>query len=123
VIHGDDGADVAFGGTDADLIYGDDGDEAGPAANNDLLFGDHGRLYPQHSEMATFPSRNFFSIDAGDADGAAGDQVFGEEGDDAMLGQQGDDRMFGGPGDDDMVGGHNVSGGVDELSGPVVEIT
>lgn len=120
-IYGDDGGDVVFGGTDADTIYGDDGDNMGAATDNsDVLFGDHGRIYPQHSTLADFPSENFFAIDTGDNHGAAGDRIFGEQGDDILLGQQGDDRMFGGSGDDDMIGGHNVAGGIDELSAPAV---
>lgn len=120
-IFGDTGSDLSFGGTDSDLVFGDDGDEVGQGSTaTDLLFGDHGRLYPQHSTLPGFPSRNFFAIDTGDADGGAGDQLFGEEGDDVLLGQQGDDRMFGGSGDDDLVGGHNVAGGADELSAAVI---
>ncbi|MCP9780196.1 MULTISPECIES: DUF4347 domain-containing protein [Cyanobium] len=119
-IEGDAGSDWLFGGTGADLIYGDDTDGSGPATNNDLIFGDHGRIYPQFSVLPAFPSRNFFSIDTGDTAGGEGDQLFGEEGSDILLGQQGDDRIFGGSGDDDMIGGHNVSGGFDELTSPQI---
>jgi Ca2+-binding RTX toxin-like protein len=119
-IFGDDESDIIFGGTESDLIYGDDGDLVGTDTNNDVLFGDHGRLYPKHSVLEDFNSENFFAIDTGDADGGNGDQIFGEEGNDILLGQQGDDRMFGGSGDDDMIGGHNVEGGIDELSSPVI---
>ncbi len=125
-IYGDNGRDLVFGGTDADTIYGDDGtlDEIADSSNNDLLLGDHGRIYPQFSTLReegqdwreAFNSRNFFAIDIGDVDGGEGDRMWGEEGDDTMLGQQGDDRMFGGSGDDDMTGGHNVSSGIDELT-------
>jgi Ca2+-binding RTX toxin-like protein len=125
MIYGDEGSDLAFGGTDLDWIHGDDGDEAAEtlSANRDVLFGDHGRLYPQFSALLNFHSRNFFAIDTGDADGGEGDLMWGEEGDDVMLGQQGDDRMWGGTHDDDMMGGHNVSGGYDELSLPAVQAT
>jgi len=93
-IHGDEGDDLAFGGTDLDRIRGDDGDEAAEtaSANRDVLFGDHGRLYPHFSVLADFNSRNFFAIDTGDDDGGEGDVMYGEEGDDVMLGQQGDDE-------------------------------
>jgi Ca2+-binding RTX toxin-like protein len=124
-IYGDEGSDLVFGGTDLDIIYGDDGNgvaETG-AANQDVLFGDHGRLYPQFSALSNINSRNFFAIDTGNADGGEGDIMYGEEGDDVMLGQQGDDRMWGGSGDDDMTGGHNVSGGYDEISLPAVQAT
>jgi Ca2+-binding RTX toxin-like protein len=123
LIHGDDGSDLLFGGTDADVMYGDDAtlDEVADSANNDVMFGDHGRLYPQFSTLPDFNSRNFFAIDTGDGDGGEGDRMWGEEGDDGMLGQQGDDRMWGGAGDDDMTGGHNVSGGFDELTATAID--
>ena len=121
-IRGDDGEDLLFGGTDADTMYGDDGDLeiTDATGGNDLMMGDHGRVYPHFSTLEDFNSRNFFAIDIGDGDGGEGDRMWGEEGDDSMLGQQGDDRMWGGSGDDDMTGGHNVSGGYDELSAPAV---
>ena len=125
-IYGDEGSDLAFGGTDLDLIHGDDGNEIAAvngSANADVLFGDHGRLYPQFSTLANFNSRNFFAIDIGDGKGGEGDVMWGEEGDDVMLGQQGDDRMWGGSGNDDMIGGHNMSGGVDEIVLPAVQAT
>jgi len=124
-IYGDEGDDLAFGGTDLDWIHGDDGDEEAEtlSQNRDVLFGDHGRLYPQFSTLPGINSRNFFAIDTGDADGGDGDLMWGEEGDDVMLGQQGDDRMWGGTEDDDMIGGHNVSGGYDELTLPAVQAT
>lgn len=128
LMFGDNGKDVMFGGEDADLMYGDDGlpanlpEGSGPATNNDLMFGDHGRLYPQFSQanLSGVNSKNFFSIDTGAGDAGQGDQLFGEEGNDILLGGQGDDRMFGGSGDDDMIGGHNVAGGVDELAAGVI---
>ncbi|MBI4292469.1 MAG: LEPR-XLL domain-containing protein [Betaproteobacteria bacterium] len=133
LIYGDQGKDVVFGGTDADTIYGDDGDETGDSANNDVLFGDHGRIYPQFPRFqlpnsttlisANFPSRNFFAINVGNTAGGEGDRMWGEEGADVMLGQQGDDRMWGGSGDDDMTGGHNAAGGYDELTAPAIVAT
>jgi Ca2+-binding RTX toxin-like protein len=140
-IWGDEGSDIVFGGTDLDTIHGDDGNEVAAAdplntaANPDVLFGDHGRLYPQFRRWLVgtgaeamlvepsngFNSRNFFAIDTGDLDGGEGDRMWGEEGDDIMVGQQGDDRMWGGSGNDDMIGGHNVSGGFDEITTPAVD--
>jgi Ca2+-binding RTX toxin-like protein len=125
-IRGDDGNDFVFGGTDSDTIYGDDSDleSSDATGGNDLLFGDHGRVYLHFARFkqldesfitANFNSRNFFAIDIDDTDGGEGDRMWGEEGGDVMLGQQGDDQMWGGSGDDDMIGGHNVSGGWDEL--------
>jgi Ca2+-binding RTX toxin-like protein len=125
LIYGDNGSDILLGGTDADTIYGDTNGAVDPnTVANDLMFGDHGRLYPQFSRtlvggslepLADVNGRNFFAIDIGQLDGGEGDRMWGEEGKDIMLGQQGDDRMWGGSDDDDMTGGHNVSGGVDEL--------
>jgi len=123
VIYGDEGKDFLFGGTDSDTMYGDDGNQTGAATNNDLMFGDHGRVYPQFSTLQGFNSRNFFSIDVGDTAGGEGDQMWGEEGADVMLGEQGDDRMFGGSGDDDMIGGTNVAGGADELTNRAIDAT
>ncbi|MEX0330675.1 MAG: LEPR-XLL domain-containing protein [Puniceicoccaceae bacterium] len=140
-IYGDEGSDLIFGGTDLDTIYGDDADEvdffAVATLNNDVMFGDHGRLYPQYARWYedpadtalvpalvdghVFHARNYFAIHTAEADAGEGDVMHGEEGDDIMLGQQGDDRMWGGSDDDDMTGGHNVSGdqgiggGYDEL--------
>ncbi len=134
LVYGDNGRDTIFGGTDSDRLYGDTGSETDgnqSANGNDLMFGDHGRLYVQFSRFkdangnlvaaTDINSRNFFAIDIGNAAtadnaGGQGDRMWGEEGDDIMLGQQGDDRMWGGSGSDDMVGGHNVSGGYDELT-------
>ncbi|WP_152049608.1 LEPR-XLL domain-containing protein [Tautonia marina] len=120
LIVGGNDRDVVFGGTDADLIHGDDGDGIGDPGNHDVLFGDHGRIYPQFSSLAGFNARNFFSIDTGAGDGGEGDRIVGEEGDDILIGGQGDDRLFGSDGDDDMTGGHNVIGGVDELIAPAI---
>jgi Ca2+-binding RTX toxin-like protein len=132
-IYGDEGDDLAFGGTDLDFIYGDDNNEGTGTLttndNRDVLFGDHGRLYAQFSTLKApqqhwqeaFNSRNFFAIDVLDDDGGEGDVMYGEEGDDVMLGQQGDDRMWGGSQADDLIGGHNVEGGIDELTLPAVQ--
>lgn len=123
LIFGDNGRDTIFGGTDADTLHGDSGDaDASQSTNgNDLMMGDHGRLYPQYSTLQSINSRNFFAIDVGNGAGGEGDRMWGEEGDDILLGQQGDDRMWGGSGNDDMTGGHNVSGGYDELGAPAVD--
>ena len=118
-IEGGNGNDTMFGGTSVDTMYGDDAGAAGTPSGNDVMFGDHGRIYPQFSTMTGFDSRNFFSIDTGAAAGGDGDLMYGEESDDIMLGGQGDDRMFGGTGDDDMIGGHNLAGGAEEVAGAI----
>ncbi|MGV0028829.1 DUF4347 domain-containing protein [Phormidesmis priestleyi] len=75
---------------------------------NDLLLGDHGKIY-----QALPRDRNYFSIDIGLNAGAGNDTLFGNQGDDILLGQQGSDYLSGGTGEDDMIGGHNVIGGAD----------
>jgi Ca2+-binding RTX toxin-like protein len=127
-VYGGNERDLILGGTDADLLYGDTGSETDgtqSASGNDLIFGDHGRLYPQFSRSANavgalvaspaIHSRNFFAIDTGASAGGEGDRLWGEEGADILIGQQGDDRIWGGSGDDDLIGGHNLAGGADEL--------
>src|SRR5258706_11122793 len=130
---GNAGSDNMWGGTASDLLVGDNTKGALPAVQfgaasarpgDDLEFGDHGRLYPQHSFLPNFPSRNFFSIYIGFTSGGAADLIFGNEADDVQIGGQGDDKMFGNSGDDDMIGGHNVSTttgadkAIDELKKP-----
>ncbi|MES2786668.1 MAG: hypothetical protein V4684_14495, partial [Pseudomonadota bacterium] len=130
IIYGGNGRDRAFGGTDADSIWGDTGADLllsagsvdGSSNGNDLLFGDHGRIYMQMSVLPNIDSRNFFAIAIGQTDGGEGDRIWGEEGMDILLGQQGDDRLWGGDGDDDLIGGHNVEGGADELLSTTISI-
>ncbi|OUR78342.1 hypothetical protein A9Q83_08220 [Alphaproteobacteria bacterium 46_93_T64] len=126
IIFGNGNSDVILGGTDGDQIWGDSGDGgalgggAGDdgADGQDLLFGDHGKLYPTLGATAApgtlFYNNYFFAIDTAFADDGGDDLMFGNGNDDIMLGQQGDDVMFGGTEDDDMIGGHNVEGGIDE---------
>jgi Ca2+-binding RTX toxin-like protein len=83
-------------------------------AAEDILLGDHGKVY------TALPNRqNFFSIDKGSSDGGGNDTISGNQGDDFVVGQQGDDRLFGNSGDDDMIGGHSIGGadGSDRLDG------
>ncbi|MDF2181792.1 LEPR-XLL domain-containing protein [Neptuniibacter sp. CAU 1671] len=127
VMFGNGGDDLMMGGTGADLMWGDSGDgvtEAGDfgggagvdgADGKDLLFGDHGKVYP--SIAATNPdfvNNDFFAIDTAFADDGGDDVMFGNGNDDILQGQQGDDVIFGGTGDDDLIGGHNVLDGIDE---------
>ena len=120
--------DVMFGGTGNDNVYGDSGDAAPDGADGvdggDVMFGDHGKLYPALPAFDDFfINNNFFSIDTQEADGADfdgghndfEDVMFGNGASDILIGGQDDDVMFGGTGDDDLIGGHNVSGGMDEL--------
>lgn len=114
--------DIILGGTDSDFIQGDSGDAATQADGSDgadLIFGDHGKIFPSlPTSNAFFTNRNFFSIDTSAADLGghdAEDVVFANGGDDIIIGGQDDDVLFGGADDDDIIGGHNVSGGDDEL--------
>ena len=119
-IQGDAGSDTIFGdaGNDIeddstagnDLIYGDDGDNAG--GDSDTVYGDAG------DDLA------------GTSDGGA-DTIFGEGGDDILYGDVGDniapgatggaDRVFGGSGNDLIYGDagddDNDQGGDDSLFG------
>ncbi|TXS95200.1 calcium-binding protein [Parahaliea maris] len=122
--------DVLMGGTGNDNLYGDT-DEALPDGVDgpdgaDLLFGDHGKLYPTLPSLDQFFVNNhFFSIFTSEADGAdlSGDGghndfedvIWGNAANDILIGGQDDDILLGGTGDDDLIGGHNVSGGDDEL--------
>ena len=93
--------DLIFGGTDGDVIYGDTpdsdvSDEADGVDGADLVFGDHGKIYPTlPTADAFFVNNNFFSIDILAADAGSGDVVFGDAADDIMIGGQGDDILFG----------------------------
>ena len=133
---GNAGSDNMWGGTSSDLLVGDNTKGVLPAVQfgaasvrpgDDLEFGDHGRLYPQHSFVPNINSRNFFSIDIGFTSGGAADLIFGNEGQDLQIGGQGDDKMFGNAGDDDMIGGHNVTTvtgsetAIDELKKPTAD--
>ena len=120
-IYGNGLGDTIFGGTDKDTIYGDSGDTPGAdgADGDDLIFGDHGKIFPTLPSIepinSFFVNNNFFAIDTAEADLGDDDVVFGNDADDIMLGQQGDDILLGQAGDDDIIGGHNVVGGDDEL--------
>src|SRR6266850_1410482 len=87
-MHGDAGNTTDINATldGNDIMLGDNTKGALPAVQfgaasarpgSDLEFGDHGRLYPQHSFLPTFPSRNFFSIDIGFTSSGAGDKIYG----------------------------------------------
>ncbi len=122
--------DAMFGGTGNDNMYGDSGDANADGPDGvdgaDLMFGDHGKLYPSIQAFDVqdlFTNNNFFSIDTQESDGADfdgghndfQDVMFGNGADDILIGGQDDDALFGGTDDDDLIGGHNVSGGHDEL--------
>jgi Ca2+-binding RTX toxin-like protein len=128
IIYGNGNSDTIFGGTGSDTIRGDTSDDgAGPdgADGIDIVFGDHGKIYPTLPAVDDFfQNNNFFSIDTqvedgADTDGIPGndfeDVIYGNANDDILIGGQDDDIMFGGTGDDDMIGGHNVSGGDDDI--------
>ncbi len=93
----------------ADAVYGVVPDLVpGTGRFDDLILGDHGKVYE-----ALPRDRNYLSIDTGAADGGGNDLIYGNQGDDFILGQQGGDLIFGGAGEDDIIGGHNVIGGSD----------
>ncbi|MBE9030746.1 DUF4347 domain-containing protein [filamentous cyanobacterium LEGE 11480] len=78
------------------------------AGNNDVILGDHGKVY-----TALPQDRNAFSIDTAANQGGGNDNLFGNEGYDTILGGQDNDLIHGGSGQDDLYGGHNVAGGAD----------
>lgn len=99
-IDGNEGDDIAFGGTAADIINGGDG--------KDLVFGDRGKV-----DFSLPANQNFTSIDTSITDKGSNDIIHGNADDDIILGGQADDLIFGDGGDDDIIGGHNVAGGAD----------
>ncbi|MDK3075585.1 calcium-binding protein [Sedimentitalea sp. JM2-8] len=130
-IEGNGAGDTIIGGTFTDLIYGDspDGEEGSISAvietdaetdaadGDDLIFGDHAKVYPNIDTGAqpVFINNYFFSIFTLEEHDGLGDVLFGNGAHDIMIGGQGDDLMWGNDGDDDMIGGHNVALGDDDL--------
>ena len=111
------GNDIVLGGRGVDTIHGD--------GNNDLILGDFGRvatrlvtgfvdatLLPLSQAVASHPFE-WLSTDSTNTADAAGDTLYGDQGEDIILGQQGSDTIYGGTEDDDLTGGHNVAGGLD----------
>src|SRR5262249_59492873 len=90
-IAGNGGGDTIFGGSGNDRISGDSGDTSADGDGNDLIFGDHGVVYPSLPA-----SSNFFSLFTGPSDGGGNDTVFGNGGDDTVLGGPGPGVPFGG---------------------------
>ncbi|HEY1100358.1 MAG TPA: calcium-binding protein, partial [Myxococcota bacterium] len=104
-IMGDAGNDTLLGGTGSDTISGDTGLTAENGSGHDVIFGDHGVLYP------TLPAnRNAFSKDTGTGAAGAADRIHGNGGDDTVIAGQGDDTVLGGDGHDAIIGGHNIAG-------------
>jgi len=113
------GADHITTGSGHDMILGGTaGDTIRSGADNDLIFGDHGRIEGNVDadwlplNMAVHPF-TFTAIDTQNRHDGGDDWIAGEDGDDIILGQQGSDTILGGTGDDDIFGGHNVQGGHD----------
>ncbi len=113
------GADTIAGGSGNDIILaGTDGDQVDAGENNDLVFGDHGKvegdvnadLLPLNTAT---PSFTFTSIDTQTPDGGGDDQIAGNAGDDIVIAGTGNDTVTGDAGDDDIIGGHNVADGND----------
>ncbi|MEB3339666.1 hypothetical protein [Okeania sp.] len=110
-IYGGNGNDMLFGGTKGDEIHA--------GADQDLVFGDHGKAEGV-IDLAALPLNQakppftFTAIDILTADEGGNELIHGDEGDDIILGQQGEDTLYGDGGEDDIIGGHNVAGGHDE---------
>lgn len=99
-----------FGGgdpTDADTVYGDDGDPQTPTAGEarDVIFGSAGAdmLYGEGGNDSISGGSGGDTIDGGDG----ADDLFGNRGNDKIFGGRGEDELFGGSGADDLHGGAN----------------
>ena len=148
IIRGNAGNDIIFGGTGSDIIWADNEDVddhvyTGADDGDDLVFGDHGRMYPSIDDQTIddeflgdiigevdnpsfdvfFINNNFFSIDTQDVDGANTDAVPELEPDpDENRGKPGnfndfEDTIFGSAGDDTIIGGQDddiLFGGEDD---------
>ncbi|MBD3648098.1 MAG: calcium-binding protein, partial [Pseudomonadales bacterium] len=113
------GADVIDSGSANDMVFGGTvNDEITAGADNDLEFGDHGKVTGDIDanllplEMANHPFV-FTSIDTQDVHDGGDDWITGNSGKDIILGGQGNDVLYGNAGDDDIIGGHNVADGYD----------
>jgi len=139
IIRGNADNDVIFGGTGSDIIWADneavdDHVYTGQDDGNDIVFGDHGRMYPSIDDPyidgefftggainevvnpefdAFFINNNFFSIDTQDVDGANTDadpQL--DPNPDENRGKPNnfndfEDIIFGSGGDDTIIGGQD----------------
>lgn len=99
------GADLLYGGTGNDLLFGDGGDdELYGGEGNDILYGDDYELDP-------FAHGNDY-LNGGTGDdelhGHGGaDMLIGGAGDDILYGNAGADTLIGGAGDDTLDGGED----------------
>ena len=94
------GHDFIVGGTADDQISG--------GSEHDVIFGDHARF------DSTLPlDQNFESIFTSAVEGGGIDTIHGDAGDDFVIGGQAGDQLFGDDGEDDITGGHNVRFGAD----------
>lgn len=124
----DDGADHIDGGTEADLLYGDNwsqtfqehtlggaGDDIFGDKGDDIMFGQVGSDNMQGEDGNDI----MLGGDAGDdmTGGADNDWMAGQLGPDELTGEDGEDQLDGGPGVDVLVGGEDddsLEGGDDE---------
>lgn len=116
----EEGNDIAYGGADDDVIYGDwseFGEVEDKYHGNDILHGDDGKdiIYGDGGDDQIF-GENDNDVLYGDGKNQEGkwhgkDKLFGGNGDDQILGQGGDDEIDGGDGkeyingDDDKLDG------------------
>ncbi len=125
ILEGNDGADRAFGGPDADLVIGGTRAIGARDVGRDQLYGDDGAdvligdnadnaaapaTYP--TDLTTSPANagegDFLSGGLGDDKaygGLGADEVHGDAGADDVEGNNGADTLFGEAGADDLIGG------------------
>ena len=125
------GDDIITGGTQRDVIYGDNvsGDSTGGAdvltgnAGDDLIFGGFGadQLYGNQGDDVLYGNQDNDWIHGGQGD----DVLYGGQGNDTVNGGKGDDALYGNLGDDTFVFqagfGHDVVGDFGNGAGDLIQ--
>jgi Ca2+-binding RTX toxin-like protein len=113
IISGNDGSDYIFGGGGEDTIYGFHADLGTYGAlvegvpDNDVIFGDNGRIQFNPTERANRITKMFTLYDGDGVDSGASDTVFGQFGNDVIFGglnSAAREELSGGLGDDIIIG-------------------
>lgn len=106
------GDDIIFGGDGADFIFGGAGlDKIAGGAENDIIFGDGGRVVNGVADRSNLLDEGGNDIIFGEA---GADQIYAGAGDDKVDGGTGDDFLYGDKGFDTIYGGSDndiISGG------------
>jgi Ca2+-binding RTX toxin-like protein len=110
IISGNDGGDFIFGGGNEDTVFGFEDPAAGDnspldsVSENDVIFGDNGRIEFDPSDRFNRITRMFTTLAA--ADSGRSDVIFGQWGDDVIFGglNSSSDELSGGLGNDIVIG-------------------